>query len=255
MHPALFVIAHSAVAGLAVLLPVAVLALLVCWSIPLYNSIVLARNRTREAWSGIDVQMKRVEERIQRPAAFGGAATLATLEVAVKEGKTYAREHEAMETVDSPAGVAPRDELDSVNRGNPVGRVFRVIASEPVLLYDNDCPSAAPMVLARIQPGALIVAFDDPGQMRQVNTADETSGYVDRNVKLMPIDTAIPAEVYDPKARAALEAKLPPLDLIAVRAGSPAARSNTLTRRQLWIAAAVFVGVVLGTLAVLKLAS
>jgi LemA protein len=29
------------------------------WGVLLYNSLILARNRTREAWSGIDVQLKR----------------------------------------------------------------------------------------------------------------------------------------------------------------------------------------------------
>src|SRR5262249_27788377 len=29
------------------------------WSILLYNNLVRSRNRTREAWSGIDVQLKR----------------------------------------------------------------------------------------------------------------------------------------------------------------------------------------------------
>jgi LemA protein len=46
-------------AALPALMPALVLALAVLWSIFLYNSLVLARNRTREAWSGIDVQLKR----------------------------------------------------------------------------------------------------------------------------------------------------------------------------------------------------
>ena len=41
------------------LLPALLLAIVVFWSIFLYNSLVLGRNRTREAWSGIDVQLKR----------------------------------------------------------------------------------------------------------------------------------------------------------------------------------------------------
>ena len=41
------------------LLPVVLLGALVVWSILLYNRLVLSRNRTREAWSGIDVQLKR----------------------------------------------------------------------------------------------------------------------------------------------------------------------------------------------------
>src|SRR5215469_16562039 len=41
------------------LLPFALLALAAFWAIALYNNLVQARVRTREAWSGIDVQLKR----------------------------------------------------------------------------------------------------------------------------------------------------------------------------------------------------
>src|SRR5215469_11355770 len=41
------------------LMPFALLALFVFWGILLYNNLVRARVRTREAWSGIDVQLKR----------------------------------------------------------------------------------------------------------------------------------------------------------------------------------------------------
>jgi LemA protein len=44
---------------LFVLLPFALLALAAFWAMLLYNSLVRARFRTREAWSGIDVQLKR----------------------------------------------------------------------------------------------------------------------------------------------------------------------------------------------------
>src|SRR5439155_1138451 len=39
--------------------PVALILVGVLWGILLYNNLVLSRNRTREAWSGIDVQLKR----------------------------------------------------------------------------------------------------------------------------------------------------------------------------------------------------
>lgn len=41
------------------LLPFAFLALVAIWAILLYNNLIRARVRTREAWSGIDVQLKR----------------------------------------------------------------------------------------------------------------------------------------------------------------------------------------------------
>ncbi len=37
----------------------AILLVLVVWFISMYNGLVSARNRVREAWSGIDVQLKR----------------------------------------------------------------------------------------------------------------------------------------------------------------------------------------------------
>ncbi len=51
-----------------------------------------------------------------------------------------------------PPGVAARDELDHLNQGNPMGRVFRVIATEPVPLYDDVHPGMQPLVIARINP-------------------------------------------------------------------------------------------------------
>jgi hypothetical protein len=63
----------------------------------------------------------------------------------------------------------------------------------------------------------------------------------------------IPAEIYDPKTRATVEAKLPPLDAVAVRAAPQAVapKSNALTSTQIFIAAAVFVFVVMAMLVVL----
>jgi LemA protein len=49
----------ASAAAVAAALPVAIVAAAALWSILLYNGLVLARNRTREAWSGIDVQLKR----------------------------------------------------------------------------------------------------------------------------------------------------------------------------------------------------
>ncbi|HXA50041.1 MAG TPA: LemA family protein [Candidatus Acidoferrum sp.] len=51
-------LANSA-AIVAAMLPVAAIAFIAISAIFLYNTLVLSRNRTREAWSGIDVQLKR----------------------------------------------------------------------------------------------------------------------------------------------------------------------------------------------------
>lgn len=46
-------------ATLLELLPFALLALAAIWGILFYNNLIRSRVRTREAWSGIDVQLKR----------------------------------------------------------------------------------------------------------------------------------------------------------------------------------------------------
>jgi len=46
-------------AAAAALIPVGLLLFVAFWGVLLYNNLVLSRNRTREAWSGIDVQLKR----------------------------------------------------------------------------------------------------------------------------------------------------------------------------------------------------
>jgi LemA protein len=43
----------------ALILALALVAVAVIWPIFIYNNLVRARNRTREAWSGIEVQLKR----------------------------------------------------------------------------------------------------------------------------------------------------------------------------------------------------
>jgi LemA protein len=43
----------------ALFLPLAVILMGLFFGVFLYNNLVLSRNRTREAWSGIDVQLKR----------------------------------------------------------------------------------------------------------------------------------------------------------------------------------------------------
>jgi hypothetical protein len=96
------------------------------------------------------------------------------------------------------------------------------------------------MVVAHILPGALIAAFDDPGVMREVITAGGRFGYIENSVELIPLDNVIPAEIYDPKLRAAVEAKLPPLGATATRAEprDATARSTALIANSIVIAAA-----------------
>jgi len=153
--------------------------------------------------------------------------------------------------VDFSVGAPARDELAALNSGNPMGRVFRVVAAEPVILYDDVRPGIPPMKIGTIKPGALIVAFDDPGKLRQVTTANETFGYIERSVKLVQLDNVVPAEIYDATLRAAVEAKLPPLDAAAMRTDAQPV-SKTLSNTELFVAAGlVFLIVLTAVLAAL----
>src|ERR1035438_3397283 len=62
--PIAFLLLQAAPAGktsaaLAAMIPIILAALAILFAISLYNGLVRARVRTREAWSGIDVQLKR----------------------------------------------------------------------------------------------------------------------------------------------------------------------------------------------------
>jgi len=57
LETSLFLAVGTAVA--AALIPLGLIIFFVFWGVLLYNSLILSRNRTREAWSGIDVQLKR----------------------------------------------------------------------------------------------------------------------------------------------------------------------------------------------------
>jgi hypothetical protein len=124
------------------------------------------------------------------------------------------------------------------------------MGDEPVAVYDLSNKNS--MVIARVKPGSLLVVFDDPGKMRQVNTADQTFGYIDRSIKLSPVNNMSPAEVYDPKLRAAAEAALPVLGAVAAPAPSAASAATAargITRVQIYVAVgfggAVFAGMLM----------
>ena len=185
-----------------------------------------------------------ISERLNRLLAFQGAAGLAGLEEAVKQGKRYTAERPTVGMESDLAHPGAHDELTALNQGNLMGRVYRVVVDEIVPVYDLSNKNSA--VIARVKPGSLIVVFDDPGKMRQINTADQTFGYIDRAIKLSPVNHVVPAEVYDPKMRAAAEAALPPLGAIEAPQ-SPGV--GGLTRAQLVMTlgfgGAVFAGVMM----------
>jgi heat shock protein HtpX len=186
-------------------------------------------------------------DRIER--LVGGGRVTADLKESIEQGKQYTEHHPVISSQDHYA-PAHQDELSVLNQGNLMGRVYRVVSPEIAPVYDLSNTNSA--VMARVKAGSLIVVFDDPGKMRQVNTADQTFGYLERTVKLQPMNNIIPAEVYDPQLRAAAEARLAPLAATVKPVQiAPAGTASALglSRTQIYIAlgfgGAVFAGMLM----------
>jgi heat shock protein HtpX len=176
-----------------------------------------------------------IDQRIQSLAQFGGGAAPAGLEQAVRDGAEFAKNRPQAET--DALEPLHQDELSALNAGNPMGRVFRVLASTEV--YDQ--PNRKSAVVSKLAAGDLVVVFDDPGVFRQVVTADQTFGYMPRAVKLQKVDL-LPAEMHDPEARAMARNAIP-------HAAPATAATCGLSGKQMAIAAAlgliVFAGIFL----------
>lgn len=162
-------------------------------------------------------------KRIDRLAAIHGVSSVSGLQQSVDKGREYAAQHQSMGE-DAVMGADPRDEFHALNQGHVMGRVYRLMSDEPVPVYDSDGPRATPLLW--VKPGELIVAFDDPSRMRQVNTAAEVFGYIDRKVKLKPVAGVLPQEVYHPKMRVAAEEALAKREAVAAVAGRRAKRDT-----------------------------
>jgi hypothetical protein len=75
-----------------------------------------------------------------------------------------------------------------------------------------------------------VVAFDDPGPFREVNTADWTFGYIPRSVELEAVPDLIPLEVYDERSRSDAEVSFLPVGsavTLLPAAGKPTGLSPT----------------------------
>ncbi|HUI78395.1 MAG TPA: M48 family metallopeptidase [Bryobacteraceae bacterium] len=186
-----------------------------------------------------------LSDRIERLSEFQGPTATAALKEAIEQGKDFTEQHPIVEVMELYP-LAAQDELAVLNVGNPLGRVYRLLAHSPVPLYDQ--PTAGSLVQTYVQPGSLIVGFDDPGPYRQVNTPDQTFGYLDRSVKLQLLNDIVPDEVYNPKLRAAAESILPPLSVALATTVAKKAQTKPqgLTPEQLVVvsvfALLVFVG-------------
>jgi hypothetical protein len=146
------------------------------------------------------------------------------LQQAIEKGKDYGRRHPSMnlDTSGAPAG----GDMAPITQGNVMGRVYRLASDTPVPIYETSRPGS--LVIGHIEPNALLVAFDDPGVLRQVNTAAEQFGYISRTAVLQKVDGVLPQEIYDRTSRIAAE------QMLAQKA--PPASGSALTSRQLSIA-------------------
>ena len=89
------------------------------------------------------------------------------------------------------------DQFKVLKKGNVTGNVYRLMAEEAVPLYDS--PTRGANVMRRLRPGSLLVGFGDPGEMRQINTADQFFGYIKRSVKLVPVQGLDPRGSVRPR--------------------------------------------------------
>ena len=191
-------------------------------------------------------------ERIERLAEFQGPVGVAAVADAIKEGKEYTERRPIVEVMEL-FPTDPGNELSALNQGNPLGRVYRPLESVDVPVYDR--PNPGSVVQAHVSPGKLLVVFDDPGPYRQVNTAEQTFGYMDRRVKLQLLKHLIPAEVYDPRLRETAEASLPPYWTVTAKvqstAKTPPKPTGTLTMLQMVVVGVFVIVVFVGTFFIL----
>src|SRR5579872_3874032 len=110
---------------MAVLLPILLIPIAIIWSILIYNNLIRARNRTREAWSGIDVQLKRRSSLI--PNLVETVRGYATHEHEVFAEVAQARG--ALSKAAGPAAVAQADGLLT----QALGRLMAVAENYPQL--------------------------------------------------------------------------------------------------------------------------
>jgi hypothetical protein len=142
------------------------------------------------------------------------------------------------------------DQFSVLKKGNVAGNVYRVQSDEPVPVYDT--PGRSSLVMLRMKPGALLVGFSDPGEMRQICTADQSFGYIKRTVKLVPVQGLDPEGLYDAETRAAAEAALPPIDEMG---SAHAAQQIRAKRNQQYFMIGFVLFVILGMLMVVMITS
>jgi hypothetical protein len=140
------------------------------------------------------------------------------------------------------------DQFKVLKEADVTGKVYRLLADEPVPIYDS--PISGANVMRQLKPGSLVVGYSDPGQMRQVNTSDQTFGYIQRSVMLAPVAGLDADGLYDPGKRAAVEATLPSIDEMKLAYTAELSRNR---RNQSYFMMGFILVVLLGFVAVVML--
>jgi LemA protein len=113
-----------------VLIIIAVVVVLALILVGIYNGMVRARNRVDEAWSGIDVQLKRRHDLI--PNLVETVKGYAAHEKEVFEAVTQARANAMSAQAAGPAGAAQVAQAEGALTG-ALGRLFAVAEAYPAL--------------------------------------------------------------------------------------------------------------------------
>ncbi|MDX6539663.1 MAG: LemA protein [Gaiellales bacterium] len=114
----------------AVLIVIAVIVILALFLVGIYNGMVRARNRVDEAWSGIDVQLKRRHDLI--PNLVETVKGYAAHEKEVFEAVTQARANAMRAQAGGPASAAQVAQAESQLSG-ALGRLMAVAEAYPQL--------------------------------------------------------------------------------------------------------------------------
>jgi LemA protein len=107
------------------LVPILLLMLLVAWAVGMYNTLVRSRMRTREAWSGVEVQLKRraslIPNLVETVRGYAGHEHSVFTEVAQARG--------ALASAATPAAAIAADQSLTMT----LGRLMAVAENYPQL--------------------------------------------------------------------------------------------------------------------------
>jgi heat shock protein HtpX len=155
-----------------------------------------------------------IEERIRRLLEFGANVPPSAVEEARKAGEAFVYDNPAR-TVVVVTAKPPQDELTALANAETRHRVFRLLGTSPVALYERD--DGQSRIVAKLAPGTCLVCFDYRTKMRQVLTPNQTFGYIPRAAMLEAV-AMTPEEAFHAAAAAPAVSFQPRLAPMAVAA-------------------------------------